>query len=149
MKSIKRLFLVLPILTLLVSSCSFETDNEAGSMEGMWHLVGVETLSTGTKEDLSNQLIFWSFQARLLVLEDKEGKHSWYLYRFRNDNSQLTLNSPYRYDRENGDHPLTKYETTMAVYGVKSLAPAFRIEKVDGRKMILNDGVVRLCFDKF
>ena len=149
MKRINILSLVLPLLALLFVSCSLETDNDAGKMEGMWHLVKIESITTVASEDLSEQVIFWSFQAKLLQMDDKTGMHNSYLYRFRIDDNQLTLTSPYQYDRENGDHPLTAYESTLGLYGIKSLTPVFRIEKLDRRKMILNDDSVRLYFDKF
>ena len=143
------LVFLLPALALLFSSCSLETDNDAGDLEGMWHLVRIEESATNTHIDVSNEVIFWSFQAKLLQMEDKTGQHYSYLYRFRIDNDQLTLTSPYQFDRENGDRPLTAYESTLGLYGIKSLTPVFRIEKIDRRKMILNDGTVRLYFDKF
>ena len=143
------LVFLLPVLALLFSSCSLETDNDAGDLEGMWHLVRIEESVTNTHIDVSNEVIFWSFQAKLLQMEDKTGQHYSYLYRFRIDNDQLTLTSPYQFDRENGDRPLTVYESTLGLYGIKSITPVFRIEKIDRRKMILNDGAVRLYFDKF
>ena len=149
MKRINILSLVLPLLALLFVSCSLETDNDAGKMEGMWHLVKIESITTVASEDLSEQVIFWSFQAKLLQMDDKTGMHNSYLYRFRIGDNQLTLISPYQYDRENGDRPLTAYESTLGLYGIKSLTPVFRIEKLDRRKMILNDDSVRLYFDKF
>ena len=149
MKRINILSLVLPLLALLFVSCSLETDNDAGKMEGMWHLVKIESTTTVASEDLSEQVIFWSFQAKLLQMDDKTGMHNSYLYRFRIGDNQLTLTSPYQYDRENGDRPLTAYESTLGLYGIKSLTPVFRIEKLDRRKMILNDDSVRLYFDKF
>jgi hypothetical protein len=149
MKRIKILSIVLPLLALLLSSCSLETDNDADRMEGMWHLVKIESTTGVASEDLSEQVIFWSFQAKLLQMEDKTGNHNSYLYRFRIDNDQLALTSPYQFDRENGDRPLSAYESTLALYGIKSLTPVFRIEELDRRKMVLNDGSVRLYFDKF
>lgn len=143
------LVFLLPVLALLFSSCSLETDNDAGDLEGMWHLVRIEESVTNTHTDVSNEVIFWSFQAKLLQMEDKTGQINSYLYRFRIDNDQLRLSSPYLFDRENGDRPLTAYESTLGLYGIKSLTPMFRIEKIDRRKMILNDGAVRLYFDKF
>nr|WP_315088730.1 lipocalin-like domain-containing protein [uncultured Prevotella sp.] len=143
------LVFLLPVLALLFSSCSLETDNDAGDLEGMWHLVRIEESVTNTHIDVSNEVIFWSFQAKLLQMEDKTGQHYSYLYRFRIDNDQLRLSSPYLFDRENGDRPLTAYESTLGLYGIKSLTSVFRIEKIDRRKMILNDGAVRLYFDKF
>ena len=147
-KSNKLIFL-LPVLALLFSSCSLETDNDAGDLEGMWHLVRIEESVTNTHTDVSNEVIFWSFQAKLLQMEDKTGQINSYLYRFRIDNYQLRLSSPYLFDRENGDHPLTAYEATLGRYGIKSLTPTFRIERVDRRKLVINDGTVRLYFDKF
>lgn len=143
------LVFLLPVLALLFSSCSLETDNNAGDLEGMWHLVRIEESVTNTHIDVSNEVIFWSFQAKLLQMEDKTGQHYSYLYRFRIDNDQLRLSSPYLFDRENGDHPLTAYEATLGRYGIKSLTPTFRIERVDRRKLVINDGTVRLYFDKF
>ena len=143
------LVFLLPVLTFLFSSCSLETDNDAGDLEGMWHLVRIEESVTNTHIDVSNEVIFWSFQAKLLQMEDKTGQINSYLYRFRIDNDQLRLSSPYLFDRENGDHPLTAYEATLSRYGIKSLTPTFRIERVDRRKLVINDGTVRLYFDKF
>ena len=143
------LVFLLPALALLFSSCSLETDNDAGDLEGMWHLVRIEESATNTHIDVSNEVIFWSFQAKLLQMEDKTGQINSYLYRFRIDNDQLRLSSPYLFDRENGDHPLTAYEATLGRYGFKSLTPTFRIERVDRRKLVINDGTVRLYFDKF
>lgn len=149
MKIIKILSFVLPLLALIFSSCTLETDNDAGRMEGMWHLVKTESMTSVASEDLSEQVVFWSFQAKLLQMEDKMGQHYSYIYRFRIDNNQLTLTAPYQFDRENGDRQLTAYEPTLGLYGIKSITPVFRIEKIDRRTMILNDGAVRLYFDKF
>ena len=149
MKRIKILSFVLPLLVLLFSSCTLETDNDAGRNGGNVASCEDRINDIRCEWDLSEQVIFWSFQAKLLQMEDKTGQHYSYLYRFRIDNDQLTLTSPYQFDRENGDRPLTAYESTLGLYGIKSLTPVFRIEKIDRRKMILNDGAVRLYFDKF
>lgn len=145
-----KIFL-LTSLALLLSACTLETDNGAGDLEGMWHLVRIENLVTGASssvKDLSSQKVFWSFQARLLELDDKSGESS-YLYRFQIDNGQLTLKDPYLYDRENGDRPLSVYDSHLETYGIKSLTPILKIESVRKRKLILSDSNVRLYFDKF
>lgn len=149
MNRTKVLSFVFPLLALLFSSCSLETDNDAGRLEGMWHLVRIDDLTAGTTEDMSSKTVFWSFQARLLQLEEKKGTHSSFLYRFSIDGDRLTLSSPYLYDRENGDRPLSVYEPALAFFGIRTLVPAFRIERVRKGEMVLNDGSARLCFDKF
>ena len=133
MNRTKVLSFVFPLLALLFSSCSLETDNDAGRLEGMWHLVRIDDLTAGTTEDLSSKTVFWSFQARLLELEEKKGTHSSYLYRFS----------------IGGDRPLSAYEPALAFFGIRTLVPAFRIEQVRKGRMILNDGSARLYFDKF
>ena len=123
-----KIFL-LTSLALLLSACTLETDNDAGDLEGMWHLVRIENLVTGASssvKDLSSQKVFWSFQARLLELDDT-----------------------YLYDRENGDRPLSVYDSHLETYGIKSLTPILKIESVRKGKLILSDSNVRLCFDKF
>lgn len=147
-KSNKLIFL-LPVLALLFSSCSLETDNDAGDLEGMWHLVRIEESVTNTHRDVSNEVIFWSFQAKLLQLEDKTGTHNSYLYRFNINNNQLVLSSPYLFDRENGDHLLTTYDTSLALYGIKTITPTLQIESKKKGKLIFSDGSVKLYFDKF
>ncbi len=146
-----KIFL-LTSLALLLSACTLETDNDTGDLEGMWHLVRIENLVTGSGgsvKDLSSQKVFWSFQARLLELDDKSGGGSSYLYRFQIDNGQLTLKDPYLYDRENGDRVLSIYDSHLETYGIKSLTPVLKIESVRKGKLILSDSNVRLYFDKF
>ena len=48
------LVFLLPVLALLFSSCSLETDNDAGDLEGMWHLVRIEESVTNTHTDVTN-----------------------------------------------------------------------------------------------
>ena len=146
-----KIFL-LTSLALLLSACTLETDNDAVDLEGMWHLVRIENLVTGASssvKDLSSQKVFWSFQARLLELDDKSGGESSYLYRFQIDNGHLTLKDPYLYDRENGDRVLSIYDSHLEIYGIKSLTPVLKIESVRKGKLILSDSNVRLYFDKF
>lgn len=143
------LVFLLPVLALLFSSCSLETDNDADDLEGMWHLVRIEESVTNTHTDMSNEVIFWSFQAKLLQLEDKTGTHNSFLYRFNINNNQLVLSSPYLFDRENGDHLLTTYDTSLALYGIKTITPTLQIESKKKGKLIFSDGSVKLYFDKF
>lgn len=58
-----KIFL-LTSLALLLSACTLETDNDAGDLEGMWHLVRIENLVTGASssvKDLSSQKSFLVF----------------------------------------------------------------------------------------
>lgn len=143
---------VLPLAVILLSACSLDTDNDPGSLEGMWHLTRIENIMSGkvtAVEKLDNKYIFWSFQAKLLELDDKSGAHRSYLYRFSVDNGVLKLSSPYLYDRENGDKALNTYELEMAVYGLRMMTPVYKIERNSKGRLVLTDGGVRLYFRKF
>ena len=60
------------LAAVLVCSCEIEMSGN-GRLDGMWHLVSVDTLSTSGVRDMSEERIYWSFQNRLLELDDKSG----------------------------------------------------------------------------
>lgn len=141
------------LLTAVLSSCSLETDNEAGDLKGMWHLTSIETLATEgsddgtTVEDVSQKRYFWSFQMKLLELDDKDGGHYGILYRFALDGSTLTLSSPYRYDRTNGDEPISD-TSLLTTFGINELTPTYQVN-VSGDKLTLSNNTTRLHFVKY
>ena len=47
MDMIKIKIFLLTSLALLLSACTLETDNDAGDLEGMWHLVRIAILVQG------------------------------------------------------------------------------------------------------
>lgn len=149
MKKESVLSFVSLLILLLFSSCSLETDNEPGELEGMWHLVRIENVATGEQADVSERKIFWSFQGKLLELDDKEGLHRSYLYRYSLNGSQLALTTLYMFDRENGDQLITEYDSTLDFYGIKTLTPTYSVERSKGSHLELNNGSERLSFDKF
>ena len=82
------------ILTVVsFASCSFETDtiDGDGKIEGFWHMERIDTLvsdSAGVStvvatKDLSRELLFWSFQHKLLELSDKNLVYTNVLYNRR------------------------------------------------------------------
>ena len=63
MRNILRTFVLFAVMATL-SSCSwFETDN-AGDLEGLWHVRSVEFKADGTKTDLSSERYYWAFQKK-------------------------------------------------------------------------------------
>ena len=60
---------------LFVCSCELETSNN-GDLDGMWHLVRVDTLSTSGVKYMEDDKIYWLFQFKLLQLEDKSDSSS-------------------------------------------------------------------------
>jgi len=137
--------LSLIMLTSFVG-CEIETSGN-GALDGRWHLVSVDTLSTSGTRDMSEDLVFWAFQVKLLQLEDHTYGASTLLMRFSRGEGQLTLNEPYFSDRENGDSPVTD-PASLSIYGINELEETFTVEKLTGSRMILNNGTLRLSFKK-
>lgn len=147
MRNILRTFVLFAVMATL-SSCSwFETDN-AGDLEGLWHVRSVEFKADGTKTDLSSERYYWAFQKKLLQMEDKEGKAATFLWRFQKEENKLTISQPYRYDRENGDEPLESTDL-LAPYFIENLEETFTIEHLGSGTMLLSSETVRLSFRKF
>lgn len=137
---------LLVVCTWLVSSCELETSGN-GDLDGMWHLVRVDTLSTSGVRQMEQEKIYWLFQLKLLQLEDKSGVRDNLLMRFEHKDNVLRLYDPYIYDRTNGDKPLT--DTSLsAPFGVNALEESFTVESLGGDKMVLRTEKLRLSFRK-
>lgn len=138
--------LIATVVAFMFGSCKIETlDN--GDLDGMWHLTKVDTLATSTTADMGNKRIYWSFQARLLELDDKSGAHQSILMRFEHNGAILRLYDPYIYDREDGDKALEDI-TLLNPYGIVAPDETYTIESLNGSKMVLLSGTYRMYFTK-
>lgn len=134
------------LLSWMCSSCSLETDGADG-MEGYWHLVKVDTVETGGSRDLSEQLLFWSFQVNLLEMNDRNGNHQAVLLRFDKNESLLRVYEPHLHIPSDGD-PLTDDLSYLTPFGMSDIEDTFTIEQKSGSKMILYNGILRLYFKR-
>ena len=145
------------ILTVVsFASCSFETDtiDGDGKIEGFWHMERIDTLvsdSAGVTtvvatKDLSRELLFWSFQHKLLELSDKNLVYTNVLCRFTTEGGQLkigdTFTSGYGTDSPNSDPAL------LLPYGMSKMNETFSYN-VDGSKMTLTDKNIRIHLKRF
>lgn len=129
------------------SSCSLE-NSSAGDFDGMWHLTRVDTVATGGSLDLSKKRIFWSFEVKLMEADDKDGNHRAILMRFNHGDKKLVLNSPYAYNRDEGDEKLTD-TSLLEPYGINKLEEEFKVNKINGSRMQLQSDKLILSFKKF
>lgn len=139
------------ILTIAVAlglfcSCELETSGN-GDLDGMWRLASVDTLATGGSKDMDGTKIYWSFQHKLLQLDDKAGGHGSVLLRFEHKDGALRLYDPYFYDRDEGDKPLDDIEP-LVPFGVNALEENCEVEALSGSKMTLKTATLRLGFRK-
>ena len=134
------------LASVFMASCELETSDN-GKLDGMWHLVGVDTLSTSGVKDTGKDKLYWMFQHDLLQLDDKIGVNKSILLRFKHSGGKLSVHSPYEYDRLEGDEPVTDVKL-LAPYGVNALEEEFTVEGLSGGKMTLRSGDLRLRFRK-
>ena len=134
--------------TMSLASCDIETSSAAGDFNGMWHLTRVDTIATGGVLNLKNEKLFWAFQNKLMQADDKNEKLAKILMRFNQTNTQLTLHTPYCYDRENGDKPLTD-STLLIPYGINKTEEKFDVVTLKGGKMVLQSEKLKLTLKKF
>ena len=142
----KKILSIMVVVVALLSGCDIETSSN-GKLDGFWHLVSVDTLSTGHTADVSEQLLFLSVEVDLLRLSDNLTQKADYMCRFELKESTLRIYSPYKNDRMNGD-PLLEDVAPIQRFGMNSLDVTFNIEQLSSGSMTLNDGNLRLHFKK-
>ena len=133
---------------LVLGACQFEVSHN-GALDGFWHLTRIDTLATGGEADLSQQRLFWSFQGKILQIDDKDKRHPGIYMRFdHTTEDKLLLSEPYLNNRAIGDK---KVEDTapLAPYGINALQESFTVETLKGNRMTLANQTLRLSFTKF
>lgn len=144
----KILIYALTLCSLLaLASCEIETSSH-GPLYAFWHLERIDSVGSGAQLDTKPQRLFWSFQANLLQLDDKDGTHPSLLMRFEHNGNTLRLYDPYLYNREEGDEPLDTAEP-LKPFGINTTDETFAIESLGSGKMVLLSPTVRLHFRQF
>lgn len=133
---------------MAVASCDIHVSDN-GDFDGYWHLVKVDTLSTGRSLDLSGRRVFWGVQANLIetVDHDNDPTHYGYLFYFEKDETFLKLFNAHRHNRKEGDI-LVEDASVLSPLGINALEDQFRIRTLDHRQMVLEDDLLRLYFKK-
>ena len=133
------------LVVLLMTACDLDLAAD-GTFYGHWHLERIDTLEGGSC-DLSRNLVFWSVQNRLIECADRGSAHTPVISRFERASDSLFFERLYYSDRVAGD-PIVEDTGHVAVFGLHSLAPRFRVEHLSGHRMLLSDGRLRLAFRK-
>ncbi len=149
MKRRLTILYVLGFFAWVFSSCTVEHISN-GDLDGFWHFVEIDTLSTGVATDLSSETLFWGFQAKLMHTQGAADK---FYFRFDHTGSILVIYDPYldhgHQDKEDGgDMPVTD-PSVLAPYGIESLSDTFRVETLSSSRMTLSTATHRLYFIKF
>lgn len=142
----------------LVAACgdTFEgSDN--GKFDGFWLLTDVDTLETGTSENVREKMIFWSVQGNLIQMSvnpedvrisEKEMPTIYYYFDLLGDSLKLQTNhSPVA-----GYRAVSDYMASMSDvegYGLCRLDEEFKVVNISKNNMILQSEWLRLYFTKY
>ena len=79
-----------------MTSCTIESSDN-GKLDGFWHMEQVDTLATGGTQDLSDSLMFWCIDTKLIGVRGSGRSHNLgYYLRFTQTSDSVTVHSPHR-----------------------------------------------------
>ena len=136
------------VVALVMASCELSMSDN-GRLDGYWHLVAVDTLSTGGSHDVSQDKYFWAWQYRLVVVADRayQTPNRRLLFHFEHRADTLRLYDAHIDDRPNGDPEVTDVGE-ISCYGLRSLKPHLHIDQLSDSKMVLSAEGLVLRFRK-
>lgn len=147
MKQSKILMLAATMAAFItMSSCTLETSDN-GDLDGFWHLERVDTLDTGGVCELSDELIFWGVQMRLIHVADHGKNVEGYMMHFEYSGNALRLYDMHLNDRLNGD-PELEDAAELAPFGINALEENYTIENLNSSDMKLRTDKLRLHLHK-
>lgn len=153
-----RYFLTVCIIglgLLSLASCEFEEASH-GNLYGYWHLTTVESIAfvdaTGTVSvldvaDRDSLLIFWSVQAKLMEMTDRNNRLATVMGRFQRQDDSLFVEKLYYNYRESGD-PEVVDVADVTLFGIDTLTPRLYIEYLSTGQLVLRTKSKRLRFKK-
>lgn len=148
--SLTRFFLIISVISLM-TACHMES-SENGHLDGFWHLVRVDTLSTDTlsivgTSDLSQDYFFWAFQFQLLSVRNTQKSPEEYFLRFQRQGDELVLSQPFQYVLQGKDAPVENIDL-LRPFGINDQEERFRIVHLSSRRMTLKNNFLVLTMQK-
>lgn len=125
--------------------------SDNGHLDGFWHLVRVDTLSTEGKivgtSDLSQDYFFWAFQFQLLSVRNTQKSPEEYFLRFQRQGDELVLSHPFQYVLQGKDAPVENIDL-LRPFGINDQEERFRIVHLSSRRMTLQNKFLVLTMQK-
>ena len=143
--SLTRFFLIISVISLM-TACHMES-SENGHLDGFWHLVRVDTLSTGGTSDLHQDYFFWAFQFQLLSVRNTQKSPEEYFLRFQRQGDELVLSQPFQYVLQGKDAPVENIDL-LRPFGINDQEERFRIVHLSSRRMTLQNKFLVLTMQK-
>lgn len=134
-------------LCVLLNACEIhEYDN--GDLQGFWHLESIDTLHSGGKNDLSQKRLYWTFESKLLELQDKDHLATGLFFLQEHDGDSLYLSKPFTTDNLHDDSYVTD-STVFLPYGITTSQEHFSIVSCHDDRLILRSSSLQLNLRKW
>ena len=134
-------------LCVLLNACEIhEYDN--GDLQGFWHLESIDTLHSGGKNDLSQKRLYWTFESKLLELQDKDHHATDLFFLQEHDGDSLFLSKPFTTDNLHDDSYVTD-STVFLPYGITTSQEHFSIVSCHDDRLILRSSSLQLNLRKW
>jgi hypothetical protein len=134
-------------LCVLLNACEIhEYDN--GDLQGFWHLESIDTLHSGGKNDLSQKRLYWTFESKLLELQDKDHHATDLFFLQEHDGDSLYLSKPFTTDNLHDDSYVTD-STVFLPYGITTSQEHFSIVSCHDDRLILRSSSLQLNLRKW
>lgn len=136
------------IFTTAFCSCDgFEISNN-GDLDGMWHLIEVDSLNNDVKVDYIHEGIYWSIQDNLICAEDKLKRYETCIFHFVLKEGTLTIKDPHFDNRVEGD-PEVEDILKIAPFGINKKIEDYRVENLNKKCLVIKNQMLRLSFKKY
>ena len=143
----RKLVYIMLAMLALTTSCELEMSDN-GDLDGYWLMYSADTLATGGTADTRGMGIFWAVQMRLLEMVDTKGEARKVFFRFDHAGDSLFLSDPYIDNRDSNDIKITD-PALLHHYGLSSLEPHLKIERLSSDRMTLVSDRLRMYFRKY
>lgn len=138
------------VLFLMMACVDFHA-SENGSLDGFWQLTQVDSLESGVAENMTQRMIFWSVQSKLLLMQDRHDMTHAYMgiyFHFKHEGDSLVVYDPTIDNRLISDSVVSEVRM-LSFYGVYHLRETFRVLRLESTKMTLENERLRMYFRKF
>lgn len=155
----KKILTSLLLSLLFVSACDKLPEN--GDLDGMWQLTELSEAAAdgsgyGEPRNMKSERIYWCVQLRLLSILRRDGtqnptngKTEETLCRFVHAGGSFRITEMYYHYRSSDELITDEAFEGLAFTGVHGNKAEFRVEKLNGKEMILCSDQSRLVFRKF
>lgn len=136
------------IISMIVCSCDGFEISDNGNLDGMWHLIEVDSLAKNVKVDYIHEGIYWSIQDHLLCTEDKLKRYETCVFHFVLNEGKLTIKDPHFDNRVEGD-PQVVDLLKIAPFGVNKEVEEYKVETLNKKHLVIVNQMLKLSFKKY